>query len=248
MNIENIEQWVKENGQVSAAIVLALGIVVGSAIAANAFYAVHTLNNTIVVTGSATQNITADGAKWTIGISRRANESQVPTEKATLADDSQAIVTFLSKNGIASSSITVSPVFADQNYDSNTQVHSYTIHRDISVDSSDPLLIKRLANTITSIDTGDSIVSAQSPVYYVSDLSSIRVALIAKAVQDAQARAKEIVKTTGQSVGALQSASNGVVQVMAPHSQGDVSDYGSYDTSTIDKEVMVTTHATFYLR
>ena len=125
----NIEQWVKENGQVSAAGVLALGIVVGAAIAANAFYMVHALNNTIVVTGSATQNITADGAKWTINISRRADESQVSAGKSILSGDSQSIVTFLSKNGIASSSITVSPVSADQNYDSNTQIHSYNIRR-----------------------------------------------------------------------------------------------------------------------
>ena len=73
------------------------------------------------------------------------------------------------------------------------------------------------------------------------------MALIGKAVTDAKARATEIAKSVGQSVGRLQSASSGVVQVMAPNST-DVADYGSYDTSTIDKQVMVTAKATFVVR
>ena len=73
------------------------------------------------------------------------------------------------------------------------------------------------------------------------------MALIGKAVQDAKARAESIAKSTGQSVGALKSASSGVVQVMAPNSV-DISDYGSYDTSTIDKQIMVTARATFFLK
>jgi hypothetical protein len=48
-------------------------------------------------------------------------------------------------------------------------------------------------------------------------------------------------------VGRLKSASSGVVQVLAPNSI-DVSDYGSYDLQTIDKEVMLTARAVFFVR
>jgi hypothetical protein len=244
----DIKMWTTERSQVTSAAVLAVGFVLAAIIAAYAFYAVHTLNNTIVVTGSATRDVTADGAKWSIGVSRSTDVSGVSDGKSILSSDSQSIVRFLMGNGIASTSIEISPVFADQNYDSNSQVHSYNIHRDITVDSKDPQLIKKLADKITSVTAGDSVISAQTPEYYVSDLATVRVELIGDAVKDAAARAGQIAKSTGQSVGALQSASTGVVQVLAPHSGGDVSDYGTYDTSTIDKTVMVTTHATFYLR
>lgn len=244
----NIQTWIRENSQVTAASILALGLIVSATVAAYTFYAVHTLDNTISVTGSATRTVTADGAKWTIGINRTASASSVTDGKSTLSTDSEAVVTFLINNGVASSSIDITPVFADQNYDANSQIHSYNIHRDITVDSKYPALIKKLANKITSVGAGDSVVSAQTPQYYIASLARIRVELIADAVKDASARATQIAKSTGQYVGALQSASSGVVQVLAPHSGGDVSDYGTYDTSTLEKEVMVTTHATFYLR
>lgn len=46
--------------------------------------------------------------------------------------------------------------------------------------------------------------------------------------------------------GAVQSANMGVVQVMSVDSV-EVSDYGAYDTSNIEKEVMVIVKATFRL-
>ncbi|HPO83031.1 MAG TPA: SIMPL domain-containing protein, partial [bacterium] len=68
-----------------------------------------------------------------------------------------------------------------------------------------------------------------------------------EAMNDAKARAEKIAQSSGQGVGSLRSASMGVVQVLEPNST-EVSDYGSYDTSTIEKEVMVTVRATFLLK
>jgi hypothetical protein len=48
-------------------------------------------------------------------------------------------------------------------------------------------------------------------------------------------------------VGSIRSASMGVVQVLSPQSI-EISDYGSYDTSSVEKEVMVTVKAAFSLR
>jgi hypothetical protein len=70
---------------------------------------------------------------------------------------------------------------------------------------------------------------------------------LGQAIADAKARAVEIAKSGGASIGKLKSASSGVVQVMAPNST-NVEDYGSYDTSTIDKEVSVTARAAFVVR
>ena len=121
------------------------------------------------------------------------------------------------------------------------------MHEQVTVNSDDVALIDKLSKDIASLAGKGIIVSANQPEYYVSTLPDIRVALIGKAVEDAKARAESIAKSTGQSVGALKSAASGVVQVMAPNSV-DVSDYGSYDTSTIDKKVMVTARATFFLK
>jgi hypothetical protein len=139
-------------------------------------------------------------------------------------------------------------VYVDQIYSSDSNApRSYTVHEDITMQSKEPEKVDALSKDVGKLLAKDVLVSAQAPQYYISNLPELRVSLIGKAVQDAKARATEIAKATGQKVGALESASGGVVQVMAPNSV-DVSDYGSYDTSTMEKQVMVTTHATFYLK
>ncbi|MBC7321113.1 SIMPL domain-containing protein [bacterium] len=66
-------------------------------------------------------------------------------------------------------------------------------------------------------------------------------------MNDARARAERIAQSTGQKVGSLKSASMGVVQVLAPNST-EVSDYGTHNISTIDKEVVVTVRVVFVLK
>ncbi len=83
--------------------------------------------------------------------------------------------------------------------------------------------------------------------YYYSKLPDLRVSLLSDAVKDAKARAEQIAQGTGRGIGNVLSASNGVVQVISPNSV-DVSDYGSYDTSSIEKDVMVTIKASFRLK
>jgi hypothetical protein len=71
--------------------------------------------------------------------------------------------------------------------------------------------------------------------------------MLTEAIKDAKARAEKIANSSGKRVGVIKSASMGVVQVLSPNSV-DVSDYGTYDTSTINKEVMVTVKALFTIK
>jgi hypothetical protein len=75
----------------------------------------------------------------------------------------------------------------------------------------------------------------------------LRVSLLGEAVKDAEARAKIIAQSGHRNLGVLTTASMGVVQVLTPNST-DVSDYGSYDTSSQNKEVMITVRATFKVK
>ncbi len=72
----------------------------------------------------------------------------------------------------------------------------------------------------------------------------MRVALLPDAIADAKARAESIATAGGNKIGSIKSASSGVVQVLSANSV-EVSDYGSYDTSKIEKEIMVTVKASF---
>lgn len=237
-----------ETSPIAPATIIGLCLMGASAIGAYTFYRVHTLDNTLSVTGSATQEATADSAKWTVSISRSGYETALSETQSRVSADARAVSDFFAKKGIAADKVTTSPVFVDREYSSDQNAPlRYMVRADITIESDKPELVEQLTKDIGSLAARGIVVSSQMPQYYISNLPELRVALIGKAVQDAKARAEEIAKSTSRKVGALQSASGGVVQVLSSNSV-DISDYGNYDTSTIDKKVMVTARATFYLR
>jgi hypothetical protein len=208
-------------------------------------------DSTIAVTGSASQDVKADEATWRIDVKRTAYVNGTGTAYAQIVRDGDAVQKYFNAQNLASSTILASVISTDENYkqDQNAPT-TYNVHETITIQTSDVEKIDQLSRSLGDVSSkvsSGTLVSPQQPEYYVSSLPQLRISLIGKAIQDAKARAVEIAKSGGSSVGALKSASSGVVQVLAPNST-NVDDYGSYDTSTIQKQVMVTAHASFYVR
>lgn len=208
-------------------------------------------DSTIAVTGSASVDIKADTATWKINVQRTVGAGETSSAYTQVGKDGAIVKAYLEAQKLASSTVSESVISTDQNYqqDQNAPV-TYNVHETVTVQTSsvdDIDALSRKLDTLTSKVAAGTLLMPQAPEYYVSSLPALRISLAGKAVEDAKARAKEIAKSGGSSVGALKSASSGVVQVLAPNST-DVSDYGSYDTSTIQKQVMVTSHATFYVK
>jgi len=76
--------------------------------------------------------------------------------------------------------------------------------------------------------------------------AGLKVAKTADAVKDAKSRAQKIAEGTDKTIGTIKTANMGVVQVL-PVNSTEVSDYGTYDTGTIEKEVMITVTVLFTL-
>lgn len=230
--------------------IIAAGFVISAAIIGWSWFAVHALDNVITVTGSAKQHVTSDSVKWRLSISRKATETYMASGYTQLAGDLKAVKQFLKDNNIPDTAVTVSQVFVDQiyNYSANySGPQEYNLHQDITIQSSDVNGIDALSKDLSAITARGIFVSGNNLEFYVSSLPDLRVSLLADAVKDAKARAEELAKAGGQNVGPLKSASSGVVQVLSPNSV-DISDYGQYDTQSIEKDVMVTARATFFVR
>ncbi len=206
--------------------------------------------NTISTTGSASADVTADTAKWTVDVRRTAYEGGTQAAYAQVASDAKVVQKYFTALGLASSSVVASVIYTDQNYTSDQNAPTtYNVHETVTLTTSDVQKIDELSHNIGDLSGkvgGGTLISPQAPEYYVSTLPKLRVSLLGQAVTDAKARAEQIAKSGGASVGKLQNAASGVVQVLAPNST-NIEDYGSYDTSTIQKQVMITAHATFLL-
>ena len=239
-----------QNQFVPLGILLGLALIITGGLASWAAIAIKNASNTLSVTGSAQVAATADTATWTLTATRGAAEGATGPAVAQVGHDAKAISAYLVAEGVPASAITLGPVRTNQDYSNYKQDSSapnrYIVTQDVSIASTSPQLIQQLAQDTSALASQGISFTTQDPQYYLSTLPALRVSLMSDAVKDAKDRADQIVKTTGQSVGRLQSASSGVVQVLAGNST-DISDYGSYDTSTINKNVMVTVHATFFV-
>ncbi len=233
-----------------------LGVLLGAAfvivgiIAASAAISIRNAGNTISVTGSATTQVKADTATWTVTATRSAFENTLPSATAQVIADGAKVVTFFKNAGIPEDHITLGAVHTDQDYSYSSDANApkrYAVRQDVVVTGEDPIRVQKLSQNMSALANQGVVLFVSDPQYRISNLPELRVSLMGEAVKDAQARAEQIVKNTGQGVGRLQSASSGVVQVLAGNST-EVSDYGAYDTSTIDKTVMVTVRATFSVK
>ena len=236
------------NKIVYAAVVLGLALIVAVSINTYFNFRARELDNTLSVTGSAKLPIVSDTVKWRSGFSRTVTPAGLKDGYTQMKLDEEIILNFLRDNGIEEKNIIISPVSMNENYRYEPSMpKEYELRQSVEIQSKDVQQMTQLAkNTQELIDQG-VLFSSYSLEYYYSKLPELRVSLLSEAIKDAQARAEKIAQSSGKSVGTIKSASMGVVQVL-PVNSVEIADYGSYDTQTIEKEVMVTVKALFILK
>ncbi|NDE68127.1 SIMPL domain-containing protein [bacterium] len=228
-------------------------LILSALIGGVSMYKMRSLDNVLSVTGSARTHVVADQVKWSASFSRVVRQSDLKKGYAMIAADLTLVKAFYASHGLDDSSITISPASMMDYYDYSSSPSSpakekqYSISQTITVNSSDVAGVTDIAKQSSALIDKGVIFMSSSPEYYYSGLSDLRVSLLSSAIHDARNRAEKIAESSGERVGSLRSASSGVVQVLPAHSV-DVSDYGTYDTSSIDKEVMLTVKAAFSMR
>jgi hypothetical protein len=230
---------------VLAAAVLASGMTlglykVGGGLASRA-------GNAITVTGTASENATADNAVWTLNL----NESQPTLASSVKKIDASAdaLKKYLLTGGITADQIELGPINSNavQEYNNGNptgRILAYQAYRTVTVRTKDVNLVSKLSNNIGSLLATGVNVGNYGPAYYLSTLDDMRAKLLAAAMKDAQARAKAITEAVSGSVGPLLSVSSGPTQVTTKNSL-DRAAGGVYDVSTIEKTVNVTLSASF---
>ena len=209
--------------------------------------------NNISVTGSVKKKVTSDLAKWDATFSRRSGLFNLKETLALSAQDAAAIERFIEAHGLSTKDVTFLPMTTEQivvyNHggDGDNTITGYTVHQEVRVESVDLAKVEKLAKDLTQLVDQGIIADYQNTQYLYTKLDDLRPQLFADATKDAKARAEAIAAGTGNHIGALRSARTGVVQVLSPNST-DVSDYGSYDLSTKEKEVSATVNVSFELQ
>jgi len=232
---------------IPASVILGVALIIGTFIVSQSVVSVKKLNDTLTVSGSAKEKVVSDSAKWRAVFSRNVYLTDIKNGYNLMKNDEALVTKFLKNSGLKTEEINISAVTMNQIYKNyQDAAQEYSLQQTVEINSTDIQKVTILAKNLKPIIDQGVIFSTQSLEYFTSQLPALRVSLLSNAIQDAKNRAQKISESSGKKVGAIQSASMGVVQVM-PVNSVDISDYGNYDTSTIDKEVMVTVKTIFRL-
>jgi len=237
----------ENNNILKSSVILGLSFIIGFIIISYSLVQIKSFDNLLIVTGSSKQLVVSDIAKWNATFSRSAYDYNLNQGYNSMKSDEEIVRNFLRENGISENEITITPVSMQKNYRYDSKYgepEEYVLTQNVTIESSDIDKVKLISKDVQSIIEKGVIFSAYAPQYYYSKLSEARIDLLPLAMEDARKRAESI---SGKKAGLLKSVSMGVVQVLQPNSV-DISDYGMYDTSTVEKEIMITVRASFSLR
>jgi hypothetical protein len=236
----------KPNRLIILALIIGLSFIAASVIISRTLLDIKNLDNIISVSGSAKQTVTADSARWTGNFSRSIVKDQLKDGYAKMKSDEKIVTDFFVARGFKN--VEISPVFMNEIYKNDQNApKEYNLVQNIEIKSADVQKMKELAKNSDDLAAQGIIFSANPVEYYYAKLPELRISLLPAAIQDAKQRAIAIAQSSGKQVDTIKSVTMGVVQVM-PVGSVDVSDYGSYDTSSIDKDVMITVKTIFSLK
>ena len=232
----------------NAGVALAIGLIISSAVFGWFFSKSRKGDEAITVTGSAKKRIRSDLVVWTAGVSAQA---PVLTDAySQLSGSVPRIKEYLIGRGIPESAMTVSAISSvtlrrqDENRNDTGEISGYLLRQHIEVRSNEVDKIAQVAREATELINQGILLESGTPQYYYTEIGDLKIEMLGEAAKDAKLRAERIADSTGDSIGAVRSARMGVMQITAADST-DVSDYGVYDTSTIDKDMTAVVNISF---
>jgi hypothetical protein len=227
---------------------LAFGFIVGADKISRAVAQIRKSSPEVTVKGVATQDMRADEAEISGTISWRGTDRTAG--RAAVEAAREKIRALLRQAGVKESDEEFNPVVVlryDPAHPSATNVDyskyargkepDFLFQVNFGVRTGDIDVVAKFSR-IEVVPDGDVEIHRSSPVYRTVRFDASKKELLEAAGRDARRRAETLLLGSGSKVGPLIEASQGMFQIAAKGRLVD-SDYGSVDTSAIDKTMRV---------
>jgi len=234
--------FLKNSQIIILGICIAVATIVSSVILSGGFLKVIKFTREqISVTGSATKEIKSDYMTWMGTIVKR--EVDLKAAYKNLKEDLEKTRLYLFSKGVTEKELIIYPVFTETVYKKNEKgndtndIQGYRLTQALEVRSDEVDKVTKIARGSTElIDQGIQFESHQ-PEYFYKKLDELKLEMLAKSTENAKQRAENMAKATGNKIGFMRSAKMGVFQI-TPVTSTEVSDWGTNDTTSLDKKVM----------
>lgn len=232
---------------------LIVGIVFSLSLVISTSIVTKTLSRSgLEVTGSAVEIVKSDSASWDLDITTASKRKKEAYD--LLVKNKSIVMNYLKSKGFSDNEIQVQnansyPIFkkAPDTGDDTNEIDHFEISQTFRITSNNIQLIKDTSLDAENLLNQGIDVKSNPPAYFYTKLSDLKIKLLNQASEDAKRRAKAMLRSTGSRLGPIKSIKTGVFQITPPNST-EVSDYGMYDTSTIDKKVTAVTQVTFRIK
>lgn len=224
-------------GMFTLGVAIALGFAFAAQSVSRAMITMRTAS-TIKVKGTASVDVVSDQGQWTGLVSARG--ATLPEAYGKLNANLQRLQQFIVASGFAPEEITVESVQTEMLYardlkgNASNRIESYVLGQEVVVQSGKVKQVKSLAEKVTDLIKDGVEVRSAPPMFTVSSTDVAKNNLLAEATRNALERAETLANGSGSKVGALQSASQGVIQIL-PRGSISNNDGSDYSTTTIDK-------------
>jgi hypothetical protein len=194
----------------------------------------------IMVKGYAERKVSADQGSLTVRISEKGADNGEAYEKAgtSLKTVRKLIVDTLGEEAelVELSSSLIETKKLNEKGNRTNEVDYVTATRSLRINSSQVEKLNTMSRQLYDLN-GDGIrLTLSGPEFFVSQLDEVKIDLMKRATKNGRDRAEIMAKSSGEKLGSLVSARQGVIQITKPNSTR-TSSYGIYDTETIEKVV-----------
>lgn len=229
-------------------IILALGIAYAGQQIHNGLTNFKSYDRSVAMKGLAEKDVLADLALWPIAYTETGNN--LPAIQDLMDTHGKTIIGFLKSYGLTDDEISLQQVNVQdlmaQSYRRNDAGNNrYILSQTYLVRTNNIKAVEKASKDIGKLIRKGVVFSnsnASTPTYLFTKLNDIKPAMIAEATKNARKAAQEFANNSGQKVGTIKSASQGIFQIL-PRDQS----YTIPEAQQKHKTVRVVSTIRFYL-
>jgi len=240
-------------------LILALGLVLGAWILGSKIRDIRMADHYVSVRGLAERAVKSDLAIWPLPFREAGNDLKATFAKSE--EDRQAVLDFLSQQGIPNSDITVGqPSVIDtqaNEFGNSHPPNRFIVQQQVSVRSTNVDQVaaavqktRELVGRGVVLGAGQNYGPGSGSVSYVfTGLNAIKPEMITEATRNARAAAERFAADAGSKVGTIRQASQGLFTITSADNTSAPAEGGMPDLSggSMMKKVRVVTTIDYYL-
>jgi hypothetical protein len=234
----------------TAATVLALGIVLGGFFIGNGFARGRSADRYVEVKGLSEREVTANLALWPLRFA--ASDNDLAAAQAQIKRSEEAVFAFLENNGIAKSATEIQSFqvtdLNTQRFRERTTGPRFIIEETLMVRLDKPEVVQAASQKVSDLVSSGVVLSSADygpmggPTFIFNGLNALKPKMIAEATASARAAAEQFAADSGSSLGGIRQANQGVF-VILPRDQAP----GANESAQIRKIVRVVSTVQYFL-